>query len=57
MSYCSSVEPIRKVVTLARVPGVEAGSNYTTIEVKREKDGRGDHMRRRVKKRAVRRGA
>lgn len=56
MSYCSSVEPIRKTVVLARTPGVEQGRGYTTIEFKHEQDDRGEHMRQRIKRRGVRRG-
>lgn len=45
----------RKPVTLPRVLSIDAGRGYTTVEYVHEDDGRGDHMRARVKRRDVRR--
>lgn len=45
----------RKVVTLPRVFGIEQGFGYVTVEVKHDDDGRGAHMKARVKRRKVRR--
>lgn len=45
-----------KPVTLPRVWGITEGRGYVTVEVKAEEDGRGNHMRQRVKRRSVRRG-
>ena len=45
----------RKTVTLARVFGVEQGRGYVTVELPRDDDGRGMHMKARVKRRKVRR--
>lgn len=45
----------RKIVTLARVWGIERGTGYVTVEVKHDDDGRGAHMKARVKRRKVRR--
>lgn len=42
-------------VTLPRVFGVEAGRGYVTVEYQHEEDGRGAHMKVRVKRRKVRR--
>lgn len=44
-------------VTLPRVCGIEKGRGFVTVEVKREDDKRGMHMKARVKKRKVRRAA
>lgn len=52
MQHCADE---RQPITLPRVPGVEAGRGYITIEVKREEDGRGQHMRLKIKRRRVRR--
>ena len=45
----------RKIVTLARAPGAEQGRGYVTVELPREDDARGMHMKARVKRRKVRR--
>lgn len=42
-------------VTLPRVWGIEQGRGYVTVEVEIEADNRGDHMRRKIKRRPVRR--
>lgn len=47
----------RKPVTLPRVPGVDQGHGYITVVVKLEDDGRGEHMRLKIKRRRVRRVA
>lgn len=45
----------RPKVTLARIPGAEQGARYSTVPFTMETNARGDHMKRRVKHRAVRR--
>jgi hypothetical protein len=45
----------RRGVTLARVVGAEQGRTYTTVVFEVEADGRGEHMRRQIKRRRVRR--
>ena len=42
---------IRTKVTLPRVIGAEEGVNYRTVPFRQEPDGRGDHMRAKVKTR------
>lgn len=48
-------EKTRAKVTLSRVPGGEEGQGYSSIPFVLVSDGRGDHMRGRVKRRCVRR--
>lgn len=42
-------------VTLPRVWNIEQGRGYVTVEIEHEQDARGDHMRRKIKRRPVRR--
>ena len=42
---------IRTKVTLPRVIGAEEGVNYRTVPFRQEPDGRGNHMRAKIKTR------
>lgn len=53
VSWAEGVE--RPKVTLALIPGVEQTGRYVTVPLKMERDARGDHMKRLVKRRSVRR--
>ena len=53
VSWAEGVE--RAKVTLARIPGVEQGTSYVTVPLRLDHDARGDHMKRLVRRRSVRR--